>query len=178
MDGDERLISEFECTRPIESTVEYTGAPCSLGNAELLKIGFKLENKFLETYNLCFDKVKKLPAFASVEITPAAASNVDSVHPKWKTDKLFEGLRHEDIYDCNLQMYTLSSTFASLFDEYAECCFDITMLVNPRDVRRGPSQASTYNYLNAVPHWSTCNKRVSVPLKPFLIGLKPLSYYQ
>ncbi|CAH0719131.1 unnamed protein product, partial [Brenthis ino] len=58
------------------------------------------------------------------------------------------------MYNCSNQLRAFVSLRTTTADH--TCCFTKRQLVSPKDVLPGLSQLATYNYLNVVPHWSTC----------------------
>ncbi|XP_050355402.1 hemicentin-1-like [Nymphalis io] len=131
-------FKDLRCNQEIKPLSKRTGLRCSLGNTELLKVGYGFRSEFLGVYDICFDKDKNVTIYSKHFIHRSLADSVPNIPIK------FAGSNH------------LPKDFNAIYECKDECCFAKRQLVNPRDVSPGFPQVATYNDLNVSPHWSTC----------------------
>lgn len=158
-DSNPYTFSEFLCIKPLASMAKRTGTRCSAANAELIKIGYQTQSKFLDVYTVCYDKDKIVPVYTESKILPT-----DVVVKPIETDFVKDSsllFKPEEVYNCDIQIREISSVLRSWFHADDKCCFDKKLLLNPAFMHNGPNQIAAYNYFNVAPSWSTCNRMVS-----------------
>ncbi|KAI5633527.1 immunoglobulin i-set domain-containing protein [Phthorimaea operculella] len=149
--------SELECNKEVFLTTRATRKQCMIKDpsSKMIKIGYWAGPKFLEIYEVCLDMNSRVPHYAKHDIHYSLA-NVEPKAQNWP--KIGAHLRKiDEMYDCGVQVDTISSVLRSWFHREDKCCFSKRPLVNARDVTPGLPQKSTYTVWNLVPHWSTCN---------------------
>ncbi|XP_049878315.1 hemicentin-2-like [Pectinophora gossypiella] len=159
VDGTVHKFSDFSCKEEIKPVVKGTGKNClfSKSSSEAIKIGYEIRGRFLEVYNICLDKDTKTPLYTN-HVINHGLSGVDLKRTQWHKSELLP-FNFDELYNCELQLNTISSVLGKWFHKDDNCCFSKRRLVNPRDVIPGLSQVATYSHLNIVPHWSTCNSQ-------------------
>lgn len=160
-DGKSHEFKKFQCRREQRPTTRSTGKSCLSTNTEKLRIGYELLGEFLEVYSVCFDLDDYVPIYAEHNINRNVAADELSREVWYENE--FTPYDFESIYNCEMQMAIMRilGTEASRDDR---CCFSKRQLVNSRDVLPGLSQMATYNHINLVPQWSSCNSKVTYPI--------------
>lgn len=151
-------FQKFQCRTEHKPILRNTGEICRPGTTEKLRIGYEALGRFLEVYSVCFDVENLVPIYAEHSIGRNVAAE-ELENEEWYTNE-FTPFDFESIYNCETQMAIMGilGTGSSRDDR---CCFSKRQLVNSRDVLPGLSQKATFNYLNLVPQWSSCNSKVT-----------------
>lgn len=133
-------LSKIRCQEKIQPVTESFGVRCSRGRTELIQVVFHLETEFIGIYEVCYDKTNNIALFVRHSLDKTIADEII------KDDR--DIARYEQI--------------DASFNKNDQCGFRKRQLINPRDVLPGLSVIGTYNFMNLVPHWSTCNTEVKV----------------
>lgn len=152
-------FKDLHCEFPVEATNVKTGEQCLGKDTELIKIGFKAGNEFILEYLVCFDKKEKLTKYTEVTVPASIEKAVTgSKEQKWmNADDFHKDINLDSIYKCETQKDTFKRILNKNYFENNRCCLERGKLVSNNDMMFLPEQASTANYLNTVPQWSTCN---------------------
>ncbi|XP_026323130.1 hemicentin-1-like [Hyposmocoma kahamanoa] len=154
--GKSHEFQKFQCRTEHRPILRKTGESCLPGNTEKLRIGYEALGQFLEVYSVCFDVDNFVPIYAEHNIDRNVAAEKLKREEWYANEYTFFDL--ETIYNCNKQMAILKILGTGSFWDN-RCCFSKRQLINSRDVLPGLSQRATYNLLNVVPQWSSCNSK-------------------
>lgn len=155
-------FSQLKCTTEMKPTSRRTGFHCGKKtNTEKVDIGYYIggRTKFIDVYEVCLDKDKRLPIYAKQNLNQTLAGFLPH-DTTWHRSDLVP-YNYEVMYDCRRQNDYISNFLRKDFHKSDRCCFGMRQLVNPKDVTPGLSQIASYNYLNVIPQWSTCTNEVS-----------------
>ncbi|KAJ8728637.1 hypothetical protein PYW07_006333 [Mythimna separata] len=148
-------FSDIQCKEEVKAQVSRTGIPCLKGDTETVKIGYKVFTEFIGVYEVCLDKRNNVPLFAKHKLSP---DHTDSSNEAgWASSVLPHDF--DVLYDCGNQAYDISSALGRGLSSGDSCCFGKRQLVNSRDLLPGVPTTAAYDYLNVIPHWSTCSTK-------------------
>lgn len=151
-------FSEIQCQDEVKPDSVNTGIHCHIGNTEYIKVGYRIYNQLVKVYEVCFDKDKNITLFAKHKLSP---DHTDAnTEPKWISSHLLPQ-DFDTIYDCKTQVDDMTSILGRDFLKHDSCCFARRQLVSSHDLRPGIPTTVSHSYLNVIPHWSTCNAKVS-----------------
>lgn len=159
INGNIYKFSELKCTEALEPTMKETNETCLDKNSELIKVGFETLTEFVNVYDICIDKEKRIPLYTEMNLTSRQYTNKTTIKYKWTKD-LSADVNYNYIYNCNTQRSKFRNIFRNL---PKSCCLTKVQLVDPLNVY-GPMQLTTFNYLNTVPIWNNCNEKVNYKL--------------
>lgn len=154
--------AEIKCKEETFLTINKTDSKClpSPVDTEMLQIGYTVLDIFVSAYEVCLDKTNNVPLYTKHELS-ANQFNIDNNITHWSEETL-SPFDFDSMYDCFNQADSISFDLGTDFHRDGHCCFGKRQLVNPRDLHPGISTGAAYTYLNVVPHWSTCNTKVSM----------------
>lgn len=153
-------FQNLQCRTENRPVLKSTRESCLPGNTEKFRIGYEVLGRFLEVYSVCFDHDNYMPVYAQYSIDRNIAAD-ELKREEWYRNELTP-VDFETIYNCEMQLAVMR-IFGTGPSRDDRCCFSKRQLVNPRDVLPGLSQKATYNHINLIPHWSSCNTKVNYP---------------
>ncbi|KAJ8720967.1 hypothetical protein PYW08_006432 [Mythimna loreyi] len=153
--GKKYKFADIQCKEEVKPQVSRTGIPCLPGNTETVKIGYRIFTEFLGVYDVCLDKENNVPLFTKHRISPDHTDR--STEAEWGNSVLPQDF--DMLYDCPRQVYDVSSALGRGLSTRDSCCFSKRQLVSSHDLLPGVPTSAAYDYLNIVPHWSTCNSK-------------------
>lgn len=154
-------FEDLLCSSPVQYSEKSTGQQCLGANTELIKVGFHVENDFVTVYTVCFDKTEKNTLYTDVTIPKGIDKSTVSVNDQaWLfTQNLYGSVNINSAYESSNQASTFKKILnKDYFDNQNRCYLEKGKLVTNSDLAFGPQQATTTDYLNIVPQWSTCNR--------------------
>ncbi|XP_059046686.1 hemicentin-2-like [Achroia grisella] len=147
--------SDLKCTTLAKPVFRNTGLHCAGPRTESIKVGYLARREFLEVYEVCLDKKKRIPLYTKSTLNWAMAG-IESKDAKWTN---YESLPYDfnALYDCSNQIHEISFKLGRRFHTDDGCCFAKRQLLSSKDVRPGLPQIATFTNLNIIPQWSTCD---------------------
>lgn len=141
-------FEDLKCKEHVKPSIVLPKKPC-MKSGETIEIGFKLNNGFLEVYEVCYSNADHQTLFTKVVMSYVNIGNkVES------SFKLNDGIK----------------AGKNNVGDITKCRYNQRWLVNPVDVAFGPAQTATLsNKYNAVPVFEPCDSsRVRFYLHYFL----------
>lgn len=151
-------FSDIQCNDDVKPQVSKSGIACLPGNTEFIKVGYRVYNELLGVYDVCLDKDNNVPLFVKHRLSPDHTDR--STEAEWSNSLLPQDF--DALYNCRRQVYDISTTLRRELRSHDSCCFGKRQLVNSHNLLPGIPTSSTYDYLNVIPQWSTCNSKVSL----------------
>nr|XP_049697507.1 hemicentin-2-like [Helicoverpa armigera] len=147
-------FEDLKCNEEVKPDIMETGFECLPGNTQYIQIGFRVHNEFLKVYEVCYDNDKNEPLFAKHKLSPDHTDS--SIESEWFNDILPHDF--DSMYDCARQAYDISLALPGVRSD-GSCCYGKRQLVNSKNLQPGVPASASFNYLNVVPQWSTCNSK-------------------
>lgn len=158
INGQQYNFAEIQCNEDVKPQVlQIDEKKCLPGNTKTVKIGYTVYSEFILVYEVCLDKENNVPLFTKHKLSPTHTDR--SAEAAWSNSALPQDF--ETLYDCRRQAYDISSYLGRGLSTGSSCCFGKRQLVSSHNLLPGVPTAAAYDYLNVIPHWSTCNSKVS-----------------
>lgn len=164
--GQSYHFSAFTCSVIPTRTIRATGNTCLVGHQEI-EIGFVLEQRFLKTLLICFDRVSQTTLYSEFNLTKTIAGYQRGFpRPQWLTGSGFfnvSGVAVNTLYTRNRQRITINALLGleTSSTKYIAATGNLFLarghLAAKTDFLFGSQHRLTFYFVNAAPQWQSFN---------------------
>ncbi|XP_055626250.1 uncharacterized protein LOC129768548 [Toxorhynchites rutilus septentrionalis] len=161
--GDELYnISQLSCKSPAFHVAIRTDERC-FNNGTLVKIGFELDTRFLQLYEVCFDEIVRRTHYVKHHLSPWNSRHQPTTRPYFIQGAFFPDTKISNLYTFETQKRTLGRILGS--PERADALLDVKKdlflarghLAAKADFFFSHHQRASFWFINAAPQWQKFN---------------------
>lgn len=160
----ELTFPQLGCTRQNKEVLDEVGV-CANGRGTLVRVGWKLDFKFLPLYDMCHDKATTVNYFSTHVIVGRSmdADDKSNTRPSFRQSDYYPGLDVNAAFGPSQQNKTITRTVGSeilatkYFNREKNFFLARGHLAPDGDFIDAASQDASYYYLNMAPQWQSFN---------------------
>ncbi|XP_065362077.1 uncharacterized protein LOC135955646 [Calliphora vicina] len=161
VNGENYNFTSFSCSAWPTYTARRTGRLCN-GGTDLLEVGFKVSQGFLQTMDICHDEINEVTRYVHHVLNPSSSMYQRSVtRPRFIEGDFFAGKNVDNLYTKVQQNNTISSILGMDASGYFNDSKNIYMarghMAAKVDFIFGSPQRSTFFFVNVAPQWQAFN---------------------
>ncbi|XP_037813695.1 uncharacterized protein LOC119604876 [Lucilia sericata] len=154
-------FSNFSCSAWPTYTARRTGRQCN-GGTDLLEVGFKVSEGFLQTMDICHDEINEVTRYVHHVLNPSSSVYQRSVtRPRFIEGDFYGGKNVDNLYTKVQQNKTISSILGMDASPYFNDSLNIYMarghMAAKVDFIFASPQRSTFFFVNVAPQWQAFN---------------------